>query len=45
MYAAQGVLYGQMAASIIAGLFAMIWGWRYVSRLEVGARTRSGTSS
>lgn len=44
-YAAKGVLYGQMAASIAAGLFAMIWGWRYVARLEVGARTRSATSS
>ena len=40
-YAAQGVLYGQMAASIVAGLFAMVWGWRYVSRLE---NTRADTS-
>lgn len=38
-YAAQGVVYGQMAASIVAGLVAMVWGWRYVSRMEIGART------
>ena len=44
-YAAQGVLYGQMAASIVAGLFAMVWGWRYVSRLEYSARTQPATSS
>ena len=44
-YAAQGVLYGQMAASIVSGLFAMVWGWRYVSRLEYIARTQAATSS
>ncbi len=44
-YAAQGVLYGQMAASIVSGLFAMVWGWRYVSRLEYSARTQAATSS
>ena len=44
-YAAEGVLYGQMAASIVAGLFAMAWGWRYVSGLEVSARTQTATSS
>ncbi len=44
-YAAQGVLYGQMAASIVAGLFAMVWGWRYVSHMEFSARTQPATSS
>jgi putative MATE family efflux protein len=44
-YAAQGVMYGQMAASMIAGVIALIWGWRYVSRLEFQARTRTATPS
>lgn len=44
-YAAEGVIYGQMAASVAAGIFAMIWGWRYVTRLEFHARTRSATPS
>lgn len=33
--AAPGVVYGQALAAIFAGTAAMIWGWRFVSRLAV----------
>ncbi len=31
--AAPGVVYGQALAAILAGLAAMIWGWRFVNKL------------
>ena len=33
--AAPGVVYGQALAAILAGLAAMIWGWRFVNKLAV----------
>ncbi len=33
-YAASGVVYGQMAASIVTGIVAVFWGWRFVRGLE-----------
>jgi Na+-driven multidrug efflux pump len=44
-YSAEGVLYGQMAASVVAGLFATAWGWHYVTDLSVRARAHPATPS
>lgn len=44
-FSAQGVLYGQMAASMVAGMVALVWGWSYVTRLEFRARTELATPS
>lgn len=33
-FAAPGVVYGQMVASIAAGMIAVVWGWSFVRSLE-----------
>jgi Na+-driven multidrug efflux pump len=37
-FGAAGVIYGQAIAAMIAGVTAVIWGWRYVISLERAER-------